>query len=120
LFRQRHDSLSFEPVMAAIRIRRRGRGRPRARSGRVLAAKAYSSKAIRVLLRRRKIKATIPQSAGQASNGAATVADRAPVRDPPHQHRTHRSLHGAAPLKPLPGMVDLDQYRVRKQARVMA
>src|ERR1019366_3955755 len=35
-----------------------------------------------------------------------------------NQHRPHRSLHGAAPLKPLPDPVDLGQYRVRKQARV--
>ncbi len=34
------------------------------------------------------------------------------------QHRPHRSLHGAAPLKPLPEPADLDQYRVRKHARV--
>jgi hypothetical protein len=35
-----------------------------------------------------------------------------------NQHRPHRALHAAAPLKPLPQPVDLDQYRVRKQARV--
>jgi len=35
-----------------------------------------------------------------------------------NQHRPHRSLSGAAPLKPLPGPVDLEQYRVRRQARV--
>jgi putative transposase len=35
-----------------------------------------------------------------------------------NQHRPHRSLHGAAPLKPLPEPVDLDQYRVRKRTRV--
>jgi putative transposase len=35
-----------------------------------------------------------------------------------NQHRPHRSLHGAAPLKPLPEPVDLGRYRVRKQARV--
>ncbi len=35
-----------------------------------------------------------------------------------NQHRPHRSLHGAAPLKPLPEPVDLDPYRVRKQAHV--
>jgi hypothetical protein len=34
-----------------------------------------------------------------------------------NQHRPHRSLHGAAPLKPLPEPVDLDQYRVRRQTR---
>jgi putative transposase len=35
-----------------------------------------------------------------------------------NQHRPHRSLHAAAPLKPLPEPVDLDHYRVRKQAHV--
>jgi putative transposase len=35
-----------------------------------------------------------------------------------NQHRPHRFLHAAAPLKPLPGPVDLEQYRVRRQARV--
>ena len=35
-----------------------------------------------------------------------------------NQHRPHRSLHGAGPLKPLPEPVYLDQYRVRRQARV--
>ena len=35
-----------------------------------------------------------------------------------NQHRPHRSLNGAAPLKPLPEGVDLDPYRIRKQAHV--
>jgi hypothetical protein len=35
-----------------------------------------------------------------------------------NQHRPHRSLHGAAPLKPLPEPVDLGQYRVRRQTRI--
>jgi putative transposase len=35
-----------------------------------------------------------------------------------NQHRPHRSLSGAAPLKPLPEPVDLDLYRIRRQARV--
>ncbi len=35
-----------------------------------------------------------------------------------NQHLPHRSLHGAAPLKPLPEPVDLARYRVRRQARV--
>jgi hypothetical protein len=34
------------------------------------------------------------------------------------QHRPYRSPHAAAPMKPLPAPVDLDQYRVRKCARV--
>src|ERR1035441_8639699 len=35
-----------------------------------------------------------------------------------NQHRPHRSLHGAAPLKQLPEPVDLEQYRVRRNTRV--
>jgi putative transposase len=35
-----------------------------------------------------------------------------------NQRRPHRSLNSAAPLKPLPEPVDLEQYRVRRHARV--
>jgi transposase InsO family protein len=35
-----------------------------------------------------------------------------------NQHRPHRSLYGAAPLKPLPEPVHLDLYRVRRRAHV--
>jgi hypothetical protein len=41
-----------------------------------------------------------------------------PVRDPPQSAPPHRALRAAAPLKPLPQPVDLDQHRIRKQARV--
>ena len=51
--------------MAQLRIARRGPGRPRTRPGRVLGDKAYSSTAIRASLRRRGIKATIPEPADQ-------------------------------------------------------
>ncbi|ALL85877.1 hypothetical protein AD017_32640 (plasmid) [Pseudonocardia sp. EC080619-01] len=64
----RHDSLAFEPVMAGIRIRRRGPGRPRTRPGQVLSDKAYSSRVIRSHLRRRRIMATIPEPADQQKN----------------------------------------------------
>ena len=64
----RHDCLAFESVMAGIRIRRIGRGRPRTRPGRLLGDKAYSNRAIRAHLRRRQIKATIPEPAGQQAN----------------------------------------------------
>jgi putative transposase len=59
------------------------------------------------------------------------LLDRALVWNQPHlrrilrdyethhnQHRPHRSLHGAAPLKPLPEPVDPGQCRVRRQTRV--
>ena len=35
-----------------------------------------------------------------------------------NQHRPHRSLDSAAPLKPLPEPVDLAQHRVRRHPRV--
>ena len=35
-----------------------------------------------------------------------------------NQHRPHRSLSGAAPLKPLPEPVDLDLYRIRRHTQV--
>jgi len=34
------------------------------------------------------------------------------------QHRPHRSLNAAAPLKPLPGPVDFEEYLVRRQTCV--
>src|SRR5712675_341886 len=34
-----------------------------------------------------------------------------------NRHRPHRYLSGAAPLKPLPEPVDLDLYRIRRQAQ---
>ena len=35
-----------------------------------------------------------------------------------NQHRPHRSLNAAAPLKPLPESIDLEHYRVRRQTRI--
>ena len=35
-----------------------------------------------------------------------------------NQHRPHRSLDSAAPLKPLPEPADLERYRVRRDARL--
>jgi transposase len=54
--------------MGRLKIARRGPGRPRTRPGKVLGDKAYSSAAIRAHLRRRKIKATIPEPADQEAN----------------------------------------------------
>src|SRR3954452_13235951 len=81
---QRHDSLGLRPVMASIRIRRRGPGRPRTRPGRVLGDKAYSSRGIRTYLRRRRIQATIPEHADQKKNRLRRggKGGRPPVFDP--------------------------------------
>ncbi|MGW1155944.1 transposase [Streptomyces rubiginosohelvolus] len=62
---QTGDAPAFEAVMAGMRIPRRGLGRPRTRPAIVLADRAYSSRAIRGHLRRRGIRAVIPQPADQ-------------------------------------------------------
>jgi transposase len=81
---QRHDSLAFVPLLDRLKVVRRGRGRPRTRPGRVLADKAYSSGAIRTHLRRRRIKATIPEPADQVRNRLRRGArgGRPPAFDP--------------------------------------
>jgi transposase len=70
--------------MQRLRIRRRGRGRPRTRPGRLLADKAYSNQAIRSSLRRRQIKATIPQKSDQqkARLAKGSAGGRPPAFDP--------------------------------------
>ncbi|QUI34711.1 IS5 family transposase [Streptomyces alfalfae] len=62
---QAGDAPAFEAVMARIRIPRSGPGRPRTRPATILADRAYSSRAIRGHLRRRGIRAVIPQPADQ-------------------------------------------------------
>ncbi|WP_436843886.1 IS5 family transposase [Streptomyces sioyaensis] len=64
---QAGDAPAFEQVMARLWVPRRV-GRPRIRPDLVLADKAYSSRAIRRHLRRRGIRAVIPQPADQAAN----------------------------------------------------
>jgi transposase len=62
---QRHDSIVFELVLEKVHVLRPGRGRPRCRPVGVLADKAYSSRGNRGYLRRRGIRATIPEKADQ-------------------------------------------------------
>lgn len=65
---QRGDSRQFTTVLGRIRVPRFGAGQPRCRPDRVLADKAYSSKANRAYLRRRGIRCTIPVKADQAAH----------------------------------------------------
>ncbi len=67
---QHGDSPRFIPLIDSIRIRPGGVGRPRKRPVRVLADKAYSSKANRAYLRQRGIKAVIPIKKDQAAHRA--------------------------------------------------
>lgn len=62
------DSPQFAVVIEQIRVARVGSGRPRTRPDRVLADKAYSSRANRAYLRRRGIKATIAEPRDQADH----------------------------------------------------
>jgi transposase len=62
---QAGDSPQFAAVLDRVRVARRGPGHPRGRPDRVLADKAYSSRANRAYLRRRGIAATIPEPGDQ-------------------------------------------------------
>lgn len=79
--------------MAGICIPRVGIGRPRTRPGHILADKAYSSRSIRGSLRRRGIRATIPEPADQVAN------------------RARRGARGARPPT-----FDADRYKHRNTA----
>jgi transposase len=68
---QRGDSPQFTPVIEAIPVPRLSGGPARTRPDRVLADKAYSSKANRADLRGRGIKATIDQPRDQAAHRKA-------------------------------------------------
>ena len=62
---QRNDCTQLEPVLNAIRVPRVGRGRPRTRPDRVVCDKGYSYPTCRQVLRRRGIKAVIPERCDQ-------------------------------------------------------
>jgi transposase len=85
---QAGDAPAFETVMARSRVPRTGPGRPRTRPTVALADRAYSSRAIRSHLRRRQIRAVIPQPSDQVS------------------HRLRRGRRGGRP----PGF-DADAYK---------
>ena len=89
---QRGDSPQFAAVLGGIRVPRLGPtgGRPRTRPDRVLADKAYSSRANRALLRRLGIRAVIPEKDDQAA------------------HRRAKGRHGGRP----PGF-DRAAYKLR-------
>jgi transposase len=65
-----NDTVVFALLIDALRVPRRGRGRPRTRPDYLLADKGYSSRANRGLLRRRGIAHTIPEPRDQQANRA--------------------------------------------------
>lgn len=76
---QAHDGPVFEYLLAHLKVDRRRGGRARTRPDRVRADRAYSSRATRTRLRRRGIRAVIPEPRDQVA------------------HRKRRGSHGGRP-----------------------
>lgn len=66
---QQHECTVFEQLMERGAIKRTGRGRPRRLPGRIVGDKGYSYNFIRLYLRRKGIRYTIPRRSNQTRTG---------------------------------------------------
>jgi transposase len=87
---QAGDAPALLPMLAELRVARRGPGRPRTTPDLLRADKAYSARAHRQQLRRRGIKTVIPEPSDQAG------------------HRKRRGSHGGRPVS-----YDTTEYKRR-------
>ena len=62
------DSPMLQPLLAQLAVQRIGPGRPRTRPDALLGDKAYSSRAIRALLRAKRVRVVIPQPSDQIAH----------------------------------------------------
>jgi len=68
---QAGDNPALAPLLASIRVPRRGCGRPRSRPDQLLADKAYSHPSTRAMLAGKAIRVTIPERSDQLARRAA-------------------------------------------------